>query len=313
MRLTLTTQTQKPGRLTGAAQSAAASFITAGFLTTVFVVTLAAQNAIGQENTTESSQAKRVSDVRKWATATVGSLKLRNTSAKRELRQNKGSLLQWSNPIVGEVYGDSYLWTDQGRPAAFLSIYAKYDRPSGSRRLTFQSLSQDLVTARINETIIWAPAKSGVEFKQLKDVSAPNSRSSIRRLQMTKIVRQFRGRIQEGGDSERFRELRLLTTPLYKFESLSNNVEDGAMFAFVDGTDPELLILIESRIENEKRSWFMAPVRQNHRRLQLETKDQTFWDAPAIAPPFPNPKISNPKGTYFNTKWSAISDDDNDE
>lgn len=264
----------------------------------------------GQEAKPESQESRRVAEVTQWATETVSSLKLRNKTAKRELQQKKGSLLKWSNPIIGEVYGDSYLWTDRGRPAAFLSIYARFSSAAGNRRLTFQSLSADHLTAELDGVVVWKPNQSGVKFTSLENVPTPKSNSAIRRLQMTKIIREFRGQIQENDSDDRFRELRLLTTPIYRFKSPENNVEDGALFALVDGTDPEILLLIESRIENEQRSWFFAPVRQNHRRLRLTRDDDQVWEVPAIAPPFPNPKISDPTGVYFNTKWSTISKGD---
>ena len=41
-------------------------------------------------------------------------------------------------------------------------------------------------------------------------------------------------------------ELRLLATPLYRYRDTSPEGSDGALFAFVQGTDPEVLLLVET-------------------------------------------------------------------
>lgn len=52
----------------------------------------------------------------------------------------------------------------------------------------------------------------------------------------------------------------------------------------------------------------MSPVRQNHRRLILFRGSEVIWEADKIAPLFPNPKISDPQGAYYNTTWQTILD-----
>src|ERR1700722_5418577 len=38
-------------------------------------------------------------------------------------------VLKWSNPVIGTVFGDVFIWTDQGRPEAVASIYRFYSAP----------------------------------------------------------------------------------------------------------------------------------------------------------------------------------------
>ena len=217
----------------------------------------------------------------------------------------EGSLLRWSNPIVGEIYGDSFLWTDQGQPAAFLSIYARYTGPKGNRRLTFQSLSEKPLTAKLDDKIVWSPKTSGIEYRNLK-YDSPRPQKGMRRIQMRRIAKLFTGRISEDDEESRFRELRLLAAPLYTYQRDDTGIVDGSLFAFVDGTDPEILLLLEAvRTDNQLR-WRYAPVRQNHRALQLILNRENVWEAPKLAPPFPNPNINDPAGIYFNQKWSRL-------
>ena len=59
-------------------------------------------------------------------------------------------------------------------------------------------------------------------------------------------------------------ELRLLTQPLYRYEHKEGQVLDGALFAFAEGTDPELLLLVEARQRKDQPAeWQYAPARMN--------------------------------------------------
>ena len=41
--------------------------------------------------------------------------------------------------------------------------------------------------------------------------------------------------------------LRLLAQPIYRYENTKGDLIDGGFFAFVQGTDPEVFLLIEAR------------------------------------------------------------------
>jgi hypothetical protein len=53
-------------------------------------------------------------------------------------------------------------------------------------------------------------------------------------------------------------ELRLLSQPLYRYESTLPEVVDGALFTFVTGTDPELMLVIEARRAFPGGAWERA-------------------------------------------------------
>jgi len=78
------------------------------------------------------------------------------------------------------------------------------------------------------------------------------------------------------------RELRLLTQPLYRYESTSPNVVDGGLFAFVEGTDPEIILLIEARRTAKGMEWRFGAVRMNSIALRLNYQGREVWSAPTI-------------------------------
>lgn len=212
----------------------------------------------------------------------------------------KQSLLRWSTSIGQVIFGDCYIWTLEDRPVSFLSVYEVVGtRPN--RCLELQSLSPQPLSAKANDVAFWTPAKPGLQWADL-DVSAnnlPNAEAAQRRLRS--ISSSFEGLICEYDDQQKFHHLRLMSQPLYKYESDSKKTV-GAMFAFVDDTDPEILLLLEASLQSEAKIRY-ALVRQNHLRIMVNRKGEKIWELPKIAPPFPNPKVSDPRGIYFNFPW----------
>ena len=75
-------------------------------------------------------------------------------------------------------------------------------------------------------------------------------------------------------------ELRRLPRELYRYEPAEGSeVMDGAVFAFVLGTDPEALLLIEAVAVNEQPEWQYAYVRQTSGGLEGRHADQVVWKA----------------------------------
>ena len=58
------------------------------------------------------------------------------TDPPRPLTLHPEPVLRWTNPSAGRVYGDTYVWLQQGRPAAAGSMY-RYFEP-------FQSFNGEL-------------------------------------------------------------------------------------------------------------------------------------------------------------------------
>ena len=74
-------------------------------------------------------------------------------------------------------------------------------------------------------------------------------------------------------------ELRLLTQPLHRQEKQVGDALDGALFTFVTGTDPELMLVIEARsAENEdKPVWHYSAARFTDLSLTLRYKNVELW------------------------------------
>jgi hypothetical protein len=76
------------------------------------------------------------------------------------------------------------------------------------------------------------------------------------------------------------RELRLLPKPVYRYESSDPDILDGALFSFVEATDPEVFLLIEARSKGKDGyEWRYGLGRMNSIRLRVLRGEQILWEA----------------------------------
>jgi hypothetical protein len=144
----------------------------------------------------------------------------------------------------------------------------------------FQSLSLRRITAtRSDGQVRWAPARPGLVLQPIAGAPEPANSPVARLQQMRTLTREFSAHsIAHYGETARW-ELRLLAQPLYRCESKSSDVLDGAVFAFVSsaGTDPELILPIEARKVNDRWVWHAAGARFSDFSLYLRHRDKDVW------------------------------------
>ena len=165
----------------------------------------------------------------------------------------ESTVLRWTNPVAGAKDGTVFLWTRGGRPQAALQLYT-YDDDHFNHE--WQSLADGRLTAERAGEVTWNPIEPGIRFEVLPDFEAPAASAPARLRQMKSIAAKFSFVFTGFGQSPTAVELRLLPQPLYRYEQ-SNDPQrfDGALFAFVQGTDPQGLLVVEARGEGAKQRW----------------------------------------------------------
>jgi len=204
------------------------------------------------------------------------------------------SLLQWSNPTEGTIYGNVFIWTREKRPQAIVSIY-KWYAPFSHGSIEFHSLSTEPVIARRDDRVVWQPAKGGVEWKPLPGDLRPADTRERRLIQFRQIARQFA--IEKTDREQVTRNLRLMTQPIYRYETAAEAVVDGALFAFAQGTDPEVVLLLEATPEEKSKSlvWRYALVRMNHVKFVATYQQEEVWHTDIL----PFSEVHNPRNAYM--------------
>jgi hypothetical protein len=205
---------------------------------------------------------------------------------KANLHENP--LLRWSNPTAGSVYGEVYLWSMEDRPAAVASIYRWY-HPFQDSTVEIVSLSSHLLEGREKETLAWQSSAAGVAFKPLPKAPAVANSKGTRLGQMRTLARSFSAELMDkrGGEEVR-RKLRLLNQPVYRYESPKNGVVDGAMFALVEVTDPEVWLIVEAAKEGDTTRWQYALARMNADALEIRLDGAIVASWPKIVDPWRN-------------------------
>ena len=244
-------------------------------------------------------------------------------------------VLRWSNPAVGEIHGNVFLWTlkdstridgkaineaavnraavnraavnerradrtatdgmGAGRPVAIGSLF-KWFSPHTHTSHEFHSLAEVPITASYEGSRVWVTKQPGVKFLPLEGAAVPAATPARRLAQMRDLAKRFTGHMTTRENDER--QLRLLPQPIYRYASAdrqgssaddaadgnlaaSGNPVTGGLFAFVESTDPEILLLLEARGEKSPR-WYFAGARMQNVTLVLKFDDREVWSVPTL-------------------------------
>jgi hypothetical protein len=189
--------------------------------------------------------------------------------------------LRWINASRGREAQDFLLlWVHDGRPVAAASVFP-YDRYL-CHELCLLSRSAELV-ARDSGGTLWAPKSAGVEFHDVPDAPAPAETPALRLAQMKSLAARFTATLTGWKDDESDKEvLRLLPRPLFRCDikaaaEAHANLRDGALFAFVQGTDPEVLLLLELVVLDGRPRWQYAFARATSGGLEARLGDVLVW------------------------------------
>jgi hypothetical protein len=209
---------------------------------------------------------------------------LRLTADGEALDTPKKSVLRWTNP---RVYGNTYVWLRDGRPAAVGCLYLHIRYQLFCRELA--ALTGTKLIAKRDDKVVWQP-KDEWKWHPIPGAAAPAATAKQRLVQMRALAREFT--VEELDKRNRLKgedqTPRLLPTPLYRYDAERTKTLDGALFAFVLGTDPELLLLFECDTSAAKPEWRFGVARMNSFHTYLKRKGETVWEAAEIKHSSPN-------------------------
>lgn len=186
-------------------------------------------------------------------------------------------VLRWPNARRDTPDGATFVWTLDRRPVAMACIW-QYGALYG---IAFHSLSTDPLTAERDGEIIWHPNEAGIAFRSFPSAPSPADTPARRLSQMRELSRRFKCRLV--GDGRSVEPLRILPQPVYRYQADRQNIVDGALFAFVEGTDPETILTLEAVRQDGKLAWRYALTRRTVVALEAEVDGEIVWSVPATA------------------------------
>ena len=192
-------------------------------------------------------------------------------------------VMGWGN-LEREVDGAGtlVLWVHDGRPVASASVF-HWD---GKLVHELACVSRGTVLGRRDDKDVWVPKKSSVEFQDVPEAPAPAEAVADRLKQMKAIAETFSATMLgwRSDDADR-QELALLKEPVYRYESKDKALVDGGVFAFVLGTDPEVLLFLEAVVVKDKPKWQYALARSTSAALAARREKEVVWSVGKLMAP----------------------------
>ncbi len=204
-------------------------------------------------------------------------------------------VMRWANNARGSEDGMTVLYLSAGRPEAVCCAFPW----NKFLQHNFDSMSRGTLLAKRDGVVVWRPEKPGVQFKPIPEAPIPAETAAGRLRQMKTLVSQFSSTMLGWRSDSSDRELlRLLPQPLYRYAGERQDLLDGSVFAFVQGTDPETLLLLEAFKNGESFAWQYAFVRRTSGELEGRFKDSVVWHVDRF------PDNNNSRSTYFTLSRS---------
>jgi hypothetical protein len=183
-------------------------------------------------------------------------------------------VLHWTNPLRKTFDGAVFIWVADGRPEVAASFYRYSYEGEPREDHEFQSLAATGLTATRDGQKVWTPPMPGITLAPIPGAPAPASTPAERLRQMRALAHEFHAFFDNVEDKS---ELRLLPKPLYRYATNRPGLLDGALFAFVVTTDPEVLLAIEARPVAGAAVWHYGFARMSMVSMRAQHKDQSVW------------------------------------
>jgi hypothetical protein len=183
--------------------------------------------------------------------------------------------------VRGDDIGAVYVWVDkQGRPAVVGVTFA-YSLNDSVRRshVELHSLYPAPITAKFRDRDLWESRTPGLKWHPFPgETPTPADTAARRLLQLRQLARRFEGHTTDF--QQKRWELRQVATPIFTYDVGSSETLGGAMFAFCQGTDTEIVLLIEARAMADGQEFYFAYAPFTDYDIVLTVDDQNVEEAP---------------------------------
>lgn len=200
-------------------------------------------------------------------------------------------VLRFTNPVGGSRDGAVFLWLGEGgRPCVAVQMYWN---PQQIWMEEFSSLHTAPLLAKSPDGRDWRASEAGVSFKPVPEAPKPADTAERRLRQMRELAGGFTA--EHFYKRQTWNNLRLLTKPFARYGKPGSGVEDGALFCFTHSTDPEVLLMLESRAGRNGREWQCAFAPMTGFAVNAFWKGKKVWSLP----PRNDGTAWNPSNTFY--------------
>lgn len=179
-----------------------------------------------------------------------------------------------------------WLWTERELPSALMAVEFYPNDPRGPRWLfEIVSLSNTKIGVARGGDWKWQAKQPGVKRQPLPGDLKPGDKPAQRLTQARQIRQRFAAheKAPVGGRIE----LRPLSNPLYRYSDEATGVIDGAVFAFANGTNPEVLLLLEAQRDATSKTaiWTYGFAQMTGAEVYASLDEREVWSQKEADPP----------------------------
>lgn len=211
----------------------------------------------------------------------VQSIGFASTDANFPKQLQPTPLFRYEDQPRGYVDGTVWRLGEQGRPLAIVTaeLHPKYLNEGPRIVFDLLSLTERSFTAKSADVPGWTPRGSAVTMQRLPDAPNP-AKSAVARLgQMKLLARRFSATQEVMELDTTFVHLRLLPREIDRYAPTMNTESDGAIFLFVNGRNPGVVLLIETNGQD----WTYGVGRLSATSsLTMRLDDGVVWKQPRV-------------------------------
>lgn len=255
------------------------------------MMTIAVVCALGQ---TEQMDTERKKEVEAWRTSFRDMVKEYHLTLADErtvpLRRIERPVFLWNQTVRHGQIGSLYIWVQKdSRPAAIGTLFTwNMGTPEWEVMHEFHSLALQPLNLNFRSRNVWSPTQPGLNWNTIDDDSQVATSRPMQLSQLRRLARRFQATTVTAENARWV--LRLLPRPLYEYATgEGDTLKCGAVFAMCQGTDPELILVIEARPTENGTRWHYGCGTFTDYELHLQYRDLEVWNAPAT-----------PHGTTFS-------------
>jgi hypothetical protein len=172
-------------------------------------------------------------------------------SEQRTCELNETPLIHYSDQVRQLPESSLWVWHLDGRPTLFCKVERIVDDQGATKSWQYCCVPATDQKADVewDREFRWRARNFPFKWSSLPSEPGPRPQAAGRLSQMKAIARQFEGETEQTNIQSK-QTLRLLATPLHRFDSAKSNVLDGAVFGLAsNGTNPDALLIIEALAE----------------------------------------------------------------
>lgn len=212
-------------------------------------------------------------------------LRLRIGDQKERLQVGPQPLFRYNDPARTTTDGTLWLWTQDERPVAIACLFND-SREGFQWNYELVTLSDAALNVDGRPGWSWNPT-GNVRRRLSISKPEPVESEALRLTQMKKLLGEIRA--EETLEQEKV-ELRVLPRPIYRYRCEKDKIEDGALFLFAYGTNPEVVVDIQALSDH---TWRIGFGRLTSAEVQVTHEGKLVWTAERV-------KQWNPKHEYFS-------------